>query len=507
MKGRDKRKNRLVVSAGLIFIGVIVGLIIASDLGVISTLKTVPKAISKEDIKDLQSDIKTPPLPGVTDQVFIRASKKVTKSVVNISTTRLVNGGNAQNPFFNDPFFRRFFGEEFLHSLPPHKRKEQSLGSGVIVDPRGYIVTNYHVIAKADEIKIYMEDKKEYVATVIGSDEKIDLAVLKIEGDNFPAIEWGDSDKLQVGEYVLAVGNPFGLNQTVTMGIVSAVGRSNVGIADYENFIQTDAAINPGNSGGALVNTRGELVGINTAIYSRSGGYMGIGFAVPSNMARRTMQSLISYGKVIRGWLGVSIQEVTPELARQFDLSDLSGALVSEVMKGSPAGDAGIKRGDVITVVDGNLVRDITHLRNKIAGLSVGAEVLIEVIRDGKEKKIKVIIGDLADADTVSALRSDDRPSMDNSLSGITVQEITSEIRHQLNLDISEEGVVIVDVDVNSAAADAGLTRLDVIKEINRQAISSLDDYDRITSGLDKSQSLLLLVKRKGRNLFVTLSP
>ncbi|TKB76152.1 MAG: trypsin-like serine protease, partial [Nitrospira sp.] len=238
---------------------------------------------------------------------------------------------------FDDPFFRRFFGDEFFRRFEaPRERKERSLGSGVIVDATGLIITNNHVVNKADDVKVLLSDKRELKAKLIGTDPKTDLAVLKIEAEHLHTIPWADSDKLEVGEFVLAVGNPFGLNQTVTMGIVSAVGRASMGIAEYEDFIQTDAAINPGNSGGALVNVRGELVGINTAIFSQSGGNMGIGFAVPSNMARSILDQLVEHGKVVRGWLGVSIQDLSPELATQFGLPEAKGVLVSDVLDDSP---------------------------------------------------------------------------------------------------------------------------------------------------------------------------
>src|SRR3990170_1758434 len=332
----------------LIGAGMVLGFTLASDLG------WLPSSRAQNESKPAER----PALLGAAPN-FVEVSKAVKPAVVNISTTRLIKGeeGGAQtNPFFEDPFFRRFFGDEFYRQFEaPRQRKEESLGSGVIIDC-GYIVTNNHVIAKADEIKVVLSDKREFKGKLVGTDPKSDLAVIKIAASNLPTIPWGDSTRLEVGEYVLAVGNPFGLNQTITMGIVSAVGRANVGIADYEDFIQTDAAINPGNSGGALINVHGELIGVNTAIFSRSGGYMGIGFAVPANMARTVMQSLIKGGKVIRGWLGVSIQQVTPELAKQFGLKEARGALVSEVIAESPAVAAGLKDGDVITAFDGKPV-------------------------------------------------------------------------------------------------------------------------------------------------------
>ncbi|MFQ5937531.1 MAG: Do family serine endopeptidase, partial [Acidiferrobacterales bacterium] len=368
---------------------------------------------------------------------FAPIVKAVTPAVVNISTTRVVRSGGAEEPQFDDPFFRRFFGDEFFRRFGiPRERRQSSLGSGVIVDPSGYIVTNNHVIANADEIKVVLSDKREFIGKIVGTDPKTDLAVIRIEDGDLPTVTWGNSDKLEVGEYVLAFGNPFGLNQTVTMGIVSAVGRANVGIADYEDFIQTDAAINPGNSGGAMVNVRGELVGINTAIFSRSGGHMGIGFAVPSNMVRNVMESLIKRGKVVRGWLGVSIQGVTRDLAKNFGLPEAQGALVSEVLQGSPAAKAGIESGDVIVTFDGKDVQDQTDLRNIVAQTPVGKNVKVKVVRDQKPKTIKVRIGEQpTDLARIGAESEGFQGDSDNkALAGLEVRNLTAEIAKRLNL-------------------------------------------------------------------------
>ncbi|MEK7238067.1 MAG: Do family serine endopeptidase, partial [Nitrospirota bacterium] len=331
-----------------------------------------------------------------TGQAMAEIANAVKPAIVNISTTKTEKlSESPYAPFFDDPFFRRFFGDRFRHPEVPRERKTASLGSGVIVSSSGYILTNSHVIKDADEIKVLLSDKREFQGKVIGTDSKTELAVIKIDAQNLPMIPFGDSDKLQVGEVVIAVGNPFGLNQTVTMGIVSAVGRANVGIADYEDFIQTDAAINPGNSGGALVNAKGELVGINTAIFSTTGGYQGIGFAIPSNMAKAVMDSLIKTGKVIRGWLGVSIQPLTPELAKQFNLEKEYGALVGDVIENSPAEKAGILRGDVIIEYNGKKVNEPYHLRNTVANTPPGETAELKVIRNGKIETIKVMIGEL----------------------------------------------------------------------------------------------------------------
>jgi len=329
--------------------------------------------------------------------VFVEVARATRPAVVNISTTKVIKyRGGPSTPFFDDPFFRHFFGDDFFREFRiPRERREQSLGSGVIVNQDGYIVTNNHVVEGASEIKVLLGDNREFSGRVAATDPRTDVAVIKISEHNLPTILWGDSDRLQVGEWVLAIGNPFGLTQTVTAGIISATGRANVGIADYEDFIQTDAAINPGNSGGALVNVRGELIGINTAIFSRSGGYMGIGFAIPSNMVREVMESLVKKGKVTRGWLGVQIQPLTPELAEKFGLKDTRGILVSDVSENSPAAEAGMKRGDIILEFDGKRVEDPVHLRNGVAHTEPGKKVPVKIWRKGKEMVLNVKIEEL----------------------------------------------------------------------------------------------------------------
>jgi serine protease Do len=312
---------------------------------------------------------------------------------------------------------------------------------------------------------------------------------------------------LEVGEYVLAVGNPFGLNQTVTMGIVSAVGRANVGIADYEDFIQTDAAINPGNSGGALVNVKGELIGINTAIFTRSGGYMGIGFAVPSKMAKTVLDSLIAKGKVVRGWLGVTIQEVSPELAKQFGLKDTQGALVSDILEGSPAEKAGVRRGDVVIAIEKKPVENAVQLRNLVAGLDVGARIELRVIRDKKEKTFEVTIGEQPKDLTRSGGPLDEGADTEGVLAGITAHDLSPELAQRFGLPEDEEGVVVTRVEPGSAAEDAGVQRGDLILEINRRAVRDTKDFSRIASDLGKDESILLLVNRQGQTLFITVTP
>jgi serine protease Do len=434
-----------------------------------------------------------------TGRAMAEVAAAVRPAIVNISTTTTVKMSGQMNPFYNDPFFRRFFGEPFGHEQP-QERKSGGLASGVIVSPDGYIITNNHVVKGADDIKVTLSDRREFKGKVVGTDPKSDIAVVKIDAKDLPTVPWGNSDALEVGDVVLAVGNPFGLNQTVTMGIVSATGRENVGITDYEDFIQTDAAINPGNSGGALVNARGQLVGINTAIYSTSGGYMGIGFAIPSNMVKTIMTSLIKTGKVVRGWLGVSIQRISPELASQFNLKGENGSLVSDVMESSPAEKAGMKRGDVIVAYDGKKADDPSQLRNMVAGSMPGEEHSVTVVRDGKQLILKVKIGELP-----AELQQTAAGEYQNVLKGIQVQDITPKIAKQLGIPARVKGVVVSDVAEDSVAAGV-LSQGDVIQQVNRKNVGSVKEYQEIASKIKPDDTVLLLVFRGGSSLFITLS-
>ena len=365
----------------------------------------------------------------------------------------------------------------------------------MIVSRDGYIITNNHVVEQGDEIQVTLSDKRNFTADIVGTDPKTDLALLKIDADNLPVLPWGDSGKLQVGEMVLAIGNPFGLSQTVTMGIVSAVGRANVGIVDYEDFIQTDAAINPGNSGGALVNLKGELIGINTAIFTRSGGYMGIGFAIPSNMAKFIQASLTEHGKVIRGWLGVSIQDLTADLQEQFDAPDQRGVLVSDVVEDSPAEEGGLKRGDIIRQYDSYEVKDSRHLRSLVAETRPNASVTIQVLRNGDEKQVKVRIAEMPQ--DLEAFASSDEARGKHALTGITVKPFSS----------GERGVEVTEVKRGSAASRAGIREGDIIREINRQVVRDLDDFQRLTRKLDADDRALLLLQRGRTTIFLSITP
>ncbi|NOX21335.1 MAG: DegQ family serine endoprotease, partial [Nitrospirae bacterium] len=483
-------KKGLFLGIFLVLLGIITGLVISSRMDVQQLLLAEETGITPDTAEFLERFNKS----------LAEVAEIAKPSVVNISTTKTVTlRDNPFRDFFDDPFFRRFFGGEnpFGHK---RKYKSTSLGSGVIVTSDGYILTNNHVIKDADEIKVRLYDRRVFDGKVIGTDPKTDLAVIKIDATDLPAIKIGDSDRLKVGEVVIAIGNPFGLSHTITMGIVSAKGRSHVGITDYEDFIQTDAAINPGNSGGALVNYKGELVGINTAIFSTSGGYMGIGFAIPSNMAKAVMNSIISYGKVIRGWLGVTIQDLTPELAKHFDIKETEGSLVTDVVKDSPADRAGFRRGDLIVEFDGKPVKDSTSLRNMVANTPPGKKVLVKVIREGEEKILSVVLGEYPEK--VSSMRGE----IDNVLKGVYVQNLTPELKEQFDIPEKVEGVIVTNIDEESPAYDA-LRRHDVIQEINRQEIKDLDDYKRVVSKIKKDESVLVLVYRAGGYLYITINP
>ena len=433
--------------------------------------------------------------------------KKVSPAVVNVFSAKTVKAPRwrQQIPGMRDPFLRRFFGEpgpDEGEDAPP-MGKQQGLGSGVIVTADGYILTNNHVVEGADEIKVALPngEKKEYTAKLVGTDPKTDIAVLKIEATNLPALTLGNSDQLEVGDVVFAVGNPFGVGQTVTMGIVSAVGRTRMGITDYEDFIQTDASINPGNSGGALVDAKGRLVGVNSAILSQSGGNLGIGFAVPISMASKVLESLVQYGKVSRGFLGIAIQDVSPQLAKAFGLPDTSGALVGEVTPDSAAAKADVRQGDVVLVLNGEKVKDASHLRLSVAQLQPGSKITLKILRDGKEKEVTATLGELTDRVAAGGPAAGGEKS---PLRGVTLEDIDPRSRRELNLPTELKGALVTAVEPDSPAA-AGLFRGDVITEINRKSVDSAPRAFELLKQA-KDGPLLLHVWRQGRGLFVALN-
>ncbi|MBI4696733.1 MAG: DegQ family serine endoprotease [Gammaproteobacteria bacterium] len=413
--------------------------------------------------------------------------EKVTPAVVNIAAEGHVK--LQANPLFNDPFFRRFFNVPDM----PRERKTASLGSGFIVDAaRGLVLTNNHVIADADQISVKLTDGRKLQAELVGTDPDTDVAVVRIKAGNLTALPMGDSDRLRVGDYVVAIGNPFGLGQTVTSGIVSALARSGLGITGYEDLIQTDASINPGNSGGALVNLRGEVVGINTAIFSKSGGNIGIGFAIPIDMAHRIMEQLVEFGEVRRGFVGAQMQDLDPDLAAAFGLPDRHGAVLVNILPDSPAAKAGLKPGDVVTAVNGKPVRDAASLRNTVGLMRIGEPLQMEYLRDGKKLVATAEVGKPAETK-----RS---PGLSNKrLSGATVGDISEESPAYGNI----EGVMVFAVEPGSSAWKAGLREGDIITSLNRQPISELNSFLALANQI--KGPLLLGVQRGEQSAFIAI--
>jgi serine protease Do len=431
--------------------------------------------------------------------------KKAAPSVVNISTSRTVRQRLARSPFQNDPLFRQFFGDQ------SRTRREESLGSGVIISPDGYILTANHVVDGADEVKVAVDDgKKEYTAKVIGTDPPTDVAVLKIDAKDLPAITLGDSDQLEVGDIVLAIGNPFGIGQTVTTGIISALGRNGLaGFNQYQDFIQTDAAINPGNSGGALVDAEGRLVGINTAIIANdNGGNQGIGFAVPINMARHVVERLISGQRVTRGYLGVKLQDLDAGLAEQFGLPDQKGALLDDVLPNTPADKAGLKSGDVIIEFDGKKISDANSLRLMTSQTTPGSKVLVKLLRNGRENTFTVMIAELPGqvaANPAPKNNSDSVGFNPDALDGVTVADLDAAARQQLRIPNNVQGALVTDVATDSNSAEAGLQIGDVIAEINRQPVSGSDAAIKLCKQATGGQILLKIWQRTGDTHYLSV--
>jgi serine protease Do len=437
---------------------------------------------------------------------FATIAKRAVPAVVNVSSSKVIRtpGGGIPSPFFSDPLFRQFFGNSLPKDfqIPPSAEREHSLGSGVIVNSDGYILTNNHVIDGAKDIRVSLGDKREFQARIVGADAKTDIAVLKVDSKDLPVLAFGDSSKMQAGHFVLAIGNPFGLNQTVTMGIVSATGRGGLGIEDYEDFIQTDAAVNPGNSGGALVNEQGDLIGINTAIVSGgSGGNQGVGFAIPGNMARNVMEQILKNGKVTRAWLGVSIQPVKQDIAKAFRLPETYGALVGDVTKDSPAARSGLETGDIILDVDGQKIQDSRDLQLKIGNMSPGTTVKLTVFRNGATREIAVKLAEIPGTAAQTAVVSENRGT---ALRGISVSALTPDVTSQLKLPASTKGVVVTNIDPASAASEAGILQGDVIQEVNRKPVAGVAEFDRAMQSAGE-QPALLLINRNGMTSFIVV--
>jgi len=487
-----KNKSRKTFfTIGLIFL---IGFFVASMAGVLR-FSCVPQEPRVSEVFAASSV--RPPLS------FADLAEKLKPAVVNISTTKIVKrGGGFRSPFGDefpfdrffggDDFFRRFFGD-----MPERTfKKKKSLGSGFIINRDGYIFTNNHVVEKADKIMVRLSSGKEYDADVVGRDAKTDIALIKIKpAGDLPVVEIGDSDKLRVGDWVIAIGNPFGLEQTVTAGIVSAKGRV-IGAGPYDNFIQTDASINPGNSGGPLFDLNGKVVGINTAIVARA---QGIGFAIPVNMAKIILPELKEKGKVTRGWLGVTVQDITEDIAGNLKLKETAGALVSDVFEGDPADKAGIKAGDIIIEIDGKKIKDTRELLRIVASFSVGKKIDIKVLRDGKKKVLNITIAEREEKKELAGTEQEERESFE-----MMVQDITPEIARHLGLS-DAKGVVVAQVKEGGSADEAGIKPGDVILQVNRVKVSSLKDYLREISRKGTGESCLLLIKRGKRAFFVAI--
>jgi serine protease Do len=445
--------------------------------------------------------------------------KRVIPAVVNISSSRVIKGetggqgmrrhGQGQGQGEGDgqgmdPFFRQFFGDNFSQRFAvPKDRVEKALGSGVIVSPEGYVLTNNHVVDHATEVTVTLHDKREMKARVVGTDARTDIAVLKLEGSNFPYLTLADSTKVEVGDIVLAIGDPFGVGQTVTSGIVSATGRSGLGIEEVEDFIQTDAPINPGNSGGALVDDEGHLIGINTAIVAgNSGGNQGIGFAVPINMARHDMDQILEHGKVERAYLGIVPQDIKPALAKAFNVSETGGALVGDVSAGGPAEKGGLQKGDIILDINGQPIADANQLRLKVGMMMPNETVKMKVLRNGKTLEVAVKLGEFPANQERASIGTEEKESV---MEGVTVENLTPEQANQLKLSKATTGVVVDEVSPASRAANAGLQPGDVIQEVNHHSVQSVGDFKQAINSTSKDTPVLLLVNREGSTMFLAV--
>jgi serine protease Do len=465
-----------------------------------------------------RADTATRQVEGLSNS-FADIIEKASPSVVNIQSTRVVKASEqqGQNPFSADPFFRQFFGGN--GNGRPRAERQSGIGSGVVINPAGYILTNNHVVEKATTVKVTLLDKREFTAKVVGADPQTDVAIVKIDAGDLPALPLGNSDAARVGDLCFAIGNPFGYDHTVTMGIVSAKGRSLEGQGHIQNFIQTDAAINPGNSGGALINAKGQLIGMNTAIISGSSGFggesgnIGIGFAVPVNLAKTVMDQIIKTGKVSRGYIGVSLQALSPELAQQFGLKDTHGAVVTDISPGGPGEKAGLKTGDVITAINGAKVQDSTELTLAVTQHAPGETVNLDVVRNGQPQKLSVTLGQRPTGlEWAEGKRgqgrdngSDENDSGGNtSARGITVEPLTPELAQQVNVPPTTKGVIVTDVDQGSAAAGSGIVQGDVITGVDRKPVAAVQDFTRLINGA-QGKSVLVTVNHGGFTRFLVV--
>ena len=478
--------SKKTFSLSMLAVGAALGVLAAAGVGrTIENGRTVPVAAAAEGVRSLRN--------------FTELAKKVGPSVVNVSTTQARSmGQGVPSPFGpGDPrndFLERFFGGRTPSPAPQPRR---GVGSGFLIDRDGTILTNYHVIGEAEKISVTLSDGTPYGAKLVGKDQKTDIAVIKIDaGRDLPAVTLGDSDRLEVGEWVVAIGNPFGLDHTVTSGIVSAKGR-HIGAGPYDNFIQTDASINPGNSGGPLINLHGEVVGINTAIFSQSGGNIGIGFAIPTNSVKDLLPQLKDKGRVVRGYLGTTVQRITPEIANSLGIKE-GGALVAEVMGGTPAEKAGIQTGDVILEFDGQAIKSSSDLPLLVARVTPGTTVQLQVLRDGKQVSIPITVGELKEQEVLASGQESDL--------GLALQPLTPDVARTLGLERAE-GLIVSSITPGSAAEEAGLRAGDVITHVNRRPVKSLEEYEREIARNEQDKPVLFLVRRGQSSLFLALKP
>lgn len=493
MNGRDLNRHRTTTSYGVVRVAV----------WLVAFMVLIPLSLLAQEQNQAPSVVRN------LSQVFTNVADEAVPAVVYVTVEKTVETERSpfgfNNPFeqFNEEFFERFFRRRFPREQQPRQFRQQGQGSGFIISSDGLILTNDHVVGEADKVTVQFADGREFQAKIIGTDPQSDVAVIKIDGENLPVLPLAQSETLEVGEWVMAIGSPFGLTHTITVGVVSATGRNRLGIVDFEDFIQTDAAINPGNSGGPLVNMQGEVVGINTAIFSRSGGYMGIGFAIPISMAEAIKEQLVTKGKVVRGYLGVRIQELTKELAQSFGLETAQGVLVAEVSQGSPAAEAGLQSGDIIVSVNGESMSDVGQLRNTVSMMTPGTEVPVEIVRDGKRREITVELGELPVERTARAMERQEEEEPVSKL-GLGVQNLTPELAEQLGYE-NQEGVVVTRVAPDSAAYQAGIRRGMLIRQVNRQDVDNMQEFQAALQKPGNANQVLLLVQDQQASRYVVL--
>ena len=501
-------EKHTVIRNGLIFIGVgiIIGLLLSASLNLTKNSDATSTQVTIDNPVEPQVEGDNAGI-GILNELsnaFANVAEKVNPSVVTICTETTIKArgmqGSPFGDFFGDEFFKRFFQSP---QVPGREYKQHGLGSGVIASSDGIIITNNHVVRNADDIKVRLMDGTEYKAEIKGTDERSDLAIIKIKAKDLPAIKFGDSEKVRVGEWVLAIGSPLSpeLAHTVTSGIISAKGRTGIGLSSYQDYIQTDAAINPGNSGGALVNLKGKLVGINSAIATRNGGFMGIGFAIPSSLAKKVMTDILEKGRVVRGWLGVYIQNVDEELAKAMGMEKPVGVVISNVQEDSPAEKAGIKAGDVVIKYNDRKLKNTIELSAWVANEKIGSTIQLTLLRDNKEKIIKVKLGERPEEPEKIAAKS----KMSENI-GINVANLTSDIIRKYELKMKKEGVVITSVNRGSVAARSGLRQGDVILKINHKPVINVSDYDKLMKKVKPGDTLLFYIQREEARLFVAFT-